>query len=56
MCALWKSKVLSLTGKTPGYPTLAEAEAAECFIRIASMKRVYLFLEILQNCMMIPND
>lgn len=31
MCAPWNGKVLSLTGKTPGYPTLAEAEGAGLF-------------------------
>lgn len=31
LCAPWNGKVLSLTGKTPGYPTLAEAEGAGLF-------------------------
>ncbi|WP_039879622.1 phage minor capsid protein [Jonquetella anthropi] len=31
MCAPWNGKVLSLTGKTPGYPTLTEAEDAGLF-------------------------
>lgn len=31
MCAPWNGKVLSLTGKTPGYPTLTEAEGAGLF-------------------------
>ena len=30
-CRPWEGKVLSLTGKTPGYPTLAEAKAAGLF-------------------------
>ena len=30
-CAPWEGKVLSLTGKTPGYPTLADAKAAKLF-------------------------
>ena len=30
-CAVWEGKQLSLTGKTPGIPTLAEAEAAGLF-------------------------
>lgn len=31
LCAPWNGKVLSLTGKTPGYPTLAEVEGAGLF-------------------------
>lgn len=31
MCAPWNGKVLSLTGQTPGYPTLEEAEGAGLF-------------------------
>lgn len=31
MCVPWQGKVLSLTGKTPGYPTLAEAKDAGLF-------------------------
>ena len=31
LCVPWESKVLSITGKTPGYPTLAEAKAAGLF-------------------------
>lgn len=30
-CAVWEGKVLSVTGNTPGYPTVAEAEAAGLF-------------------------
>lgn len=30
-CARWEGKVLSLTGKTKGYPTVSEAEAAGLF-------------------------
>ena len=30
-CNEWEGRVLSLTGKTKGYPTLAEAEAADLF-------------------------
>ena len=30
-CAPWEGKVLSLTGKTPGYPTLNEAKEAKLF-------------------------
>lgn len=30
-CAVWEGKVLSLTGKTTGFPTLAEAKAAKLF-------------------------
>lgn len=30
-CAPWNGKILSLTGETPGYPTMAEAEAAGLF-------------------------
>lgn len=30
-CAPWQGKILSLTGKTPGYPTLADAQAAGLF-------------------------
>ena len=30
-CAPWEGKILSLTGQTPGYPTLAEAKAAGLF-------------------------
>lgn len=30
-CAKWEGKILSLTGKTPGYPTLYEAAAAGLF-------------------------
>lgn len=30
-CASWEGQILSVTGKTPGYPTLAEAEAAGLF-------------------------
>jgi hypothetical protein len=30
-CNEWEGRVLSLTGKTPGYPTLADAEAADLF-------------------------
>lgn len=31
LCVPWQGKVLSLTGRTPGYPTLADAEAAGLF-------------------------
>jgi hypothetical protein len=31
VCDFWEGKVLSITGKTPGYPTLAEAEADGLF-------------------------
>jgi hypothetical protein len=31
LCTPWEGKVLSLTGKTPGYPTLEEAKAAGLF-------------------------
>lgn len=31
LCVPWEGKVLSITGKTPGYPTLAEAKAAGLF-------------------------
>ncbi|HHV35561.1 MAG TPA: hypothetical protein GXX59_08285 [Syntrophomonadaceae bacterium] len=31
LCLPWENKVLSLTGKTPGYPTLEEAKAAGLF-------------------------
>lgn len=31
LCAVWEGKVLSLTGKTPGYSTLADAEAEGLF-------------------------
>jgi len=31
LCRPWEGKILSLTGNTPGYPTLAEAEAAGLF-------------------------
>jgi hypothetical protein len=31
LCVPWEGKVLSLTGKTPGYPTLEEAKAAGLF-------------------------
>lgn len=31
LCVPWEGKVLSISGKTPGYPTLAEAEAAGLF-------------------------
>lgn len=30
-CAPWEGKILSLTGKTPGYPTLADAKGAKLF-------------------------
>lgn len=30
-CAKWEGKVLSLTGKTPGYPTVTEARASGLF-------------------------
>lgn len=30
-CAFWESKILSLTGKTPGYPTLEEAKSRGLF-------------------------
>ncbi len=30
-CRPWEGKILSLTGKTPGYPTLEEAKAAKLF-------------------------
>jgi hypothetical protein len=30
-CVMWGGKILSLTGSTPGYPTLAEAEAEGLF-------------------------
>lgn len=30
-CAAWEGRILSLTGKTPGFPTLAEASAAGLF-------------------------
>lgn len=30
-CARWESEILSLTGKTPGYPTVAKAQAAGLF-------------------------
>lgn len=30
-CAEWEGKVLSITGSTPGYPTVSEAEAAGLF-------------------------
>lgn len=30
-CAPWEGKILSLTGKTPGFPTLAEAREAGLF-------------------------
>lgn len=30
-CAKWEGKVLSITGKTPGYPTLTEARASGLF-------------------------
>ncbi|HHV98592.1 MAG TPA: hypothetical protein GXX36_03305 [Clostridiaceae bacterium] len=30
-CAPWQGKILSITGKTPGYPTLEEAKAAGLF-------------------------
>lgn len=30
-CEAWEGKILSLTGKTPGYPTLEEAKAAGLF-------------------------
>ena len=30
-CARWEGKILSVTGQTPGYPTLAEAQAAGLF-------------------------
>jgi hypothetical protein len=31
ICAVWEGKILSLTGNTPGYPTVAEAEADGLF-------------------------
>lgn len=31
LCIPWQGKVLSLTGRTPGYPTIYEAEAAGLF-------------------------
>lgn len=31
LCVPWENRVLSLTGKTPGYPTLAEAKDAGLF-------------------------
>ena len=31
ICGQWEGKILSLTGKTPGYPTLAEAEVSGLF-------------------------
>lgn len=31
LCAPWQGKVISITGDTPGYPTLGEAEAAGLF-------------------------
>lgn len=31
LCQPWQGKILSLTGKTPGYPTLDEAKAAGLF-------------------------
>lgn len=31
LCSPWQNRVLSLTGKTPGYPTWAEARAAGLF-------------------------
>lgn len=31
MCGPWEGRILSLTGRTPGYPTLAEAEASGLF-------------------------
>lgn len=31
LCAKWNGRVLSLTGKTPGYPTVADAEADGLF-------------------------
>ena len=30
-CAVWEGRILSLTGNTPGFPTLAEAKAAGLF-------------------------
>lgn len=30
-CRVWEGKILSLTGKTPGYPTVAQAEEAGLF-------------------------
>lgn len=30
-CAVWEGKILSITGKTKGYPTLADAQAAGLF-------------------------
>ncbi|MGE5522203.1 MAG: phage minor capsid protein, partial [Rhodospirillaceae bacterium] len=31
ICRAWEGKILSLTGRTPGYPTMAEAKAAGLF-------------------------
>ena len=31
LCQPWQGKILSITGKTPGYPTLEEAKAAKLF-------------------------
>lgn len=31
LCVPWQGKILSITGKTPGYPTLAEAKEAGLF-------------------------
>lgn len=31
LCVPWEGEILSLTGKTPGYPTMAEAEKAGLF-------------------------
>lgn len=30
-CAVWEGKILSLTGETPGYPTIADAESEGLF-------------------------
>lgn len=30
-CAVWQGRILSITGKTPGYPTLKEARKAGLF-------------------------
>ena len=31
LCQPWQGKILSITGKTKGYPTLEEAKAAKLF-------------------------
>lgn len=46
LCVPWEGKVLSITGKTPGYPTLAEAKAAGLFHpRCAHAMSLYVDLD-----------